>query len=56
VASFLILFANDFMNKVVLDADEAISDIKDGDVLMLGGFWSLRYSGELHCCIGEERT
>ena len=26
------------MNKVVLDADEAISDIKDGDVLMLGGF------------------
>jgi len=38
VASFLILFANDFMNKVVLDADEAISDIKDGDVLMLGGF------------------
>src|SRR6201990_3009206 len=26
------------MNKVVLDADEAISHIKDGDVLMLGGF------------------
>jgi len=26
------------MNKVVLDADEAISSIKDGDVLMLGGF------------------
>ena len=26
------------MSKVVLDADEAISNIKDGDVLMLGGF------------------
>jgi 3-oxoacid CoA-transferase subunit A len=26
------------MNKVVLNADEAIGDIKDGDVLMLGGF------------------
>ena len=26
------------MNKVVQDADEAISSIKDGDVLMLGGF------------------
>ncbi|HEV8507404.1 MAG TPA: CoA transferase subunit A [Chitinophagaceae bacterium] len=26
------------MNKVVSDADEAISTIKDGDVLMLGGF------------------
>lgn len=26
------------MNKVVSDADEAISNIKDGDVLMLGGF------------------
>jgi len=26
------------MDKVVLDADEAISSIKDGDVLMLGGF------------------
>lgn len=26
------------MNKVVSDADEAISDVKDGDVLMLGGF------------------
>jgi len=26
------------MNKVVSDADEAISAIKDGDVLMLGGF------------------
>lgn len=26
------------MNKVVAGADEAISDIKDGDVLMLGGF------------------
>lgn len=26
------------MNKVVADADEAISDVKDGDVLMLGGF------------------
>jgi 3-oxoacid CoA-transferase subunit A len=26
------------MNKVVLSADEAISDIKDGAVLMLGGF------------------
>jgi len=26
------------MNKVVLNADEAISDIKDGDILMLGGF------------------
>ena len=26
------------MGKVVLDADEAISNIKDGDVLMLGGF------------------
>ena len=26
------------MNKMVLDADEAISNIKDGDVLMLGGF------------------
>jgi len=26
------------MNKVVLNADEAINDIKDGDVLMLGGF------------------
>jgi len=26
------------MNKVVQDADEAISTIKDGDVLMLGGF------------------
>ena len=26
------------MNKIVLNADEAISNIKDGDVLMLGGF------------------
>jgi 3-oxoacid CoA-transferase subunit A len=26
------------MNKVVLNADEAIANIKDGDVLMLGGF------------------
>jgi len=26
------------MNKVVLNAEEAISEIKDGDVLMLGGF------------------
>jgi 3-oxoacid CoA-transferase subunit A len=26
------------MNKVVSNADEAISDVKDGDVLMLGGF------------------
>jgi 3-oxoacid CoA-transferase subunit A len=26
------------MNKVVANADEAIRDIKDGDVLMLGGF------------------
>jgi 3-oxoacid CoA-transferase subunit A len=26
------------MNKVVSDADEAISNIKDGDILMLGGF------------------
>jgi len=26
------------MNKVVLNADEAIGNIKDGDVLMLGGF------------------
>jgi len=26
------------MNKVVLNADEAIGDIKDGDILMLGGF------------------
>lgn len=26
------------MNKVVLNADEAVSNIKDGDVLMLGGF------------------
>jgi 3-oxoacid CoA-transferase subunit A len=26
------------MNKVVSDADEAVSDIKDGDILMLGGF------------------
>jgi 3-oxoacid CoA-transferase subunit A len=26
------------MNKVVLDADEAIHDIRDGDSLMLGGF------------------
>ena len=26
------------MNKMVLDADEAIGDIKDGDILMLGGF------------------
>ena len=26
------------MNKVVLDAVEAISDIQDGDVIMLGGF------------------
>jgi len=38
IASFLILFLIDFMNKVVSDADEAISAIKDGDVLMLGGF------------------
>jgi len=37
-ASFLILVLIDFMNKVVQDADEAISSIKDGDVLMLGGF------------------
>jgi 3-oxoacid CoA-transferase subunit A len=26
------------MNKVILNADEAISNIKDGDILMLGGF------------------
>ena len=26
------------MNKLVSNADEAISNIKDGDVLMLGGF------------------
>jgi 3-oxoacid CoA-transferase subunit A len=26
------------MNKVFMNADEAIADIKDGDVLMLGGF------------------
>ncbi|MEJ7674042.1 MAG: CoA-transferase [Chitinophagaceae bacterium] len=26
------------MNKVFKDADDAISDIKDGDILMLGGF------------------
>ena len=26
------------MNKVVLNADEAIGDIKDGDILLLGGF------------------
>ena len=26
------------MNKVVLNADEAIKDIKDGQTLMLGGF------------------
>jgi 3-oxoacid CoA-transferase subunit A len=26
------------MNKVVANADKAIADIKDGDVLMLGGF------------------
>jgi 3-oxoacid CoA-transferase subunit A len=38
IASFLILLLIDFMNKVVSDADEAISNIKDGDVLMLGGF------------------
>jgi 3-oxoacid CoA-transferase subunit A len=38
IASFLILLLIDFMNKVVSDADEAISTIKDGDVLMLGGF------------------
>src|SRR4029078_11306475 len=38
IASFLILLLIDFMNKVVQDADEAISSIKDGDVLMLGGF------------------
>jgi 3-oxoacid CoA-transferase subunit A len=38
IASFLILLLIDFMNKVVSNADEAISNIKDGDVLMLGGF------------------
>jgi 3-oxoacid CoA-transferase subunit A len=38
IASFLILLLIDFMNKVVSDADEATSAIKDGDVLMLGGF------------------
>jgi 3-oxoacid CoA-transferase subunit A len=38
IASFLILLLIELMNKVVLDADEAISNIKDGDVLMLGGF------------------
>src|SRR5678810_512963 len=38
IATFLILLPIDFMNKVVSDADEAISAIKDGDVLMLGGF------------------
>src|SRR5678809_538226 len=38
IATFLILLPIDFMNKVVSDADEAISNIKDGDVLMLGGF------------------
>jgi 3-oxoacid CoA-transferase subunit A len=37
-ASFLILVLIAFMNKVVQDADEAIRSIKDGDVLMLGGF------------------
>ena len=26
------------MNKVFKNADEAIADVKDGDVLMLGGF------------------
>ena len=26
------------MNKLVLDANQAIFDIKDGDTLMLGGF------------------
>ena len=38
IASFLILLLIDFMNKVVPDADEAISAIKDGCVVMLGGF------------------
>jgi len=38
IASFLILLLIDFMNKVVSNADEAISNIQDGDVLMLGGF------------------
>jgi len=38
IASFLILMLISFMNKVVSNADEAISNIKDGDVLMLGGF------------------
>ena len=26
------------MNKVFKNADEAIADVKDGDILMLGGF------------------
>jgi 3-oxoacid CoA-transferase subunit A len=37
-ASFLILLLIELMNKVVSDADEAIGNIKDGHVLMLGGF------------------
>ena len=43
------------MNKVFKNAEEAIADIEDGAVLMLGGFGLMRYTGKLHYCFGKKR-
>lgn len=42
------------INKVVQNAEEALSDLQDGMVLMLGGFRSLWYSRELYSCYCEK--
>ena len=42
------------MNKVVGSAEEAIRDVGDGSVIMIGGFQAVRDPGESDSCAGAE--